>query len=609
LGDLSAVGDIFYDSNTGVFSANVSATGISAQFLSANTVAPDTTSTLTYDFNTGEFTYTPPDLSGYLTSYIESDPIFSAHTTADITNGVGRLVNDGTGNWSYEANTFLESESDPVFTAHTSFNITNGNGFLVNDGAGNWSYDESQYVASGANVSFFTNDAGYLTEEADTFETVTSRGNISFGNLFANGSITAYTTISANNTISSNENLTANGDIVSENGNVLALNGNIQVYGVSGVDGGKITLNAGQTGTPVNDATNWSFIKIERGLNPDVEIRWNETSDLWQFTNDGTNYNAFGSGNLNNVVEDTTPQLGGDLDLNSSDITGTGNISITGDGALSGRVLVGKTSTSFSTPGVEVDGINKRVWVTRDGAEPLVLNRLTSDGDLLELYKDGTEVGSISTAGGDIEINAATGNSKNASIIGRDSGGNARGIAVGSGSARPNADNVIDLGTTTSRFKDLYLSGGVYLGGTAGVNLLNDYEYGDYAVTLTPSGGGSITVAGSHNDLKYTKIGSRVFVSGKIDISAASSPTGYITVTLPFVIHNSGTANDSRRFNGSIWVTNSALNTYEFQLYGIEGESAVRIYNGSGAALDSTAAQQFSGDEGICFNFHYETTP
>tara|TARA_R110000822_G_scaffold170340_6_gene310250 strand:- start:157 stop:417 length:261 start_codon:yes stop_codon:yes gene_type:complete len=30
------------------------------------------------------------------------------------------------------------------------------------------------------------------------------------------------------------------------------------------------------------------------------------------------------------VVDDTTPQLGGDLDLNSNDITGTGNVNITG---------------------------------------------------------------------------------------------------------------------------------------------------------------------------------------------------------------------------------------------------------------------------------------
>jgi hypothetical protein len=35
-------------------------------------------------------------------------------------------------------------------------------------------------------------------------------------------------------------------------------------------------------------------------------------------------------GKLANVVDDTTPQLGGNLDLNSNDITGTGNIDITG---------------------------------------------------------------------------------------------------------------------------------------------------------------------------------------------------------------------------------------------------------------------------------------
>ena len=41
---------------------------------------------------------------------------------------------------------------------------------------------------------------------------------------------------------------------------------------------------------------------------------------------------------INNVVEDTTPQLGGDLDLNSSDITGTGDINITGTIQSSGNI-------------------------------------------------------------------------------------------------------------------------------------------------------------------------------------------------------------------------------------------------------------------------------
>ena len=43
------------------------------------------------------------------------------------------------------------------------------------------------------------------------------------------------------------------------------------------------------------------------------------------------------------LLEDTSPQLGGDLDLNSFDITGTGDLTITGDFALTGAM----TATSF----------------------------------------------------------------------------------------------------------------------------------------------------------------------------------------------------------------------------------------------------------------------
>ena len=55
-----------------------------------------------------------------------------------------------------------------------------------------------------------------------------------------------------------------------------------------------------------------------------------------------------GGGGISNVVEDTTPQLGGDLDLNSSDITGTGNVNITG--------II--TATSFSGGGASLTSLN-----------------------------------------------------------------------------------------------------------------------------------------------------------------------------------------------------------------------------------------------------------
>ena len=55
-------------------------------------------------------------------------------------------------------------------------------------------------------------------------------------------------------------------------------------------------------------------------------------------SNDGSNYEVtlgFASV-LEDVRDDTTPQLGGDLDLNSNDITGTGDIDITGNINISG---------------------------------------------------------------------------------------------------------------------------------------------------------------------------------------------------------------------------------------------------------------------------------
>src|SRR6056300_1320211 len=56
------------------------------------------------------------------------------------------------------------------------------------------------------------------------------------------------------------------------------------------------------------------------------------------------------------VVTDTTPQLGGDLDLNSNDITGTGNINITGTATVSGDLTV-DTDTLY------VDSANNRVGI------------------------------------------------------------------------------------------------------------------------------------------------------------------------------------------------------------------------------------------------------
>ena len=76
----------------------------------------------------------------------------------------------------------------------------------------------------------------------------------------------------------------------------LQVGGNLNVIGTVNsvnttqinIEDNKVKLNSNFAGTPTTDAG----ITVERGLETDVEILWNETSDKWTLTNDGTNYHA-----------------------------------------------------------------------------------------------------------------------------------------------------------------------------------------------------------------------------------------------------------------------------------------------------------------------------
>ena len=57
-------------------------------------------------------------------------------------------------------------------------------------------------------------------------------------------------------------------------------------------------------------------------------VNLTDTFDEWRIKTNTIATLAFTS--LQDVIDDTTPQLGGDLVLNSNDITGTGNINFTG---------------------------------------------------------------------------------------------------------------------------------------------------------------------------------------------------------------------------------------------------------------------------------------
>ena len=82
-------------------------------------------------------------------------------------------------------------------------------------------------------------------------------------------------------------------------------------------------------------------------------------------------WSTISTGGLNNVVEDTTPQLGGDLDLNSQDITGTGNINVTGTVTADELVLADNEKIKL---GSSVD-----FEIYHDGSHSYVDDRGTGD--------------------------------------------------------------------------------------------------------------------------------------------------------------------------------------------------------------------------------------
>jgi hypothetical protein len=95
-------------------------------------------------------------------------------------------------------------------------------------------------------------------------------------------------------------------------------------------------------------------------------------------------------------------------------------------------------------------------------------------------------------------------------------------------------DAVTDLGTAGYRFKDLYLSGGVYLGGTGAANLLDDYEEGTWIPAITGTTG-TPSVTYLNNGGRYTKIGNTVTLSFGLRIDSISGGSGTVRITgLPF---------------------------------------------------------------------------
>ena len=150
---------------------------------------------------------------------------------------------------------------------------------------------------------------------------------------------------------------------------VIIFDGNVQVNGSStSVDSitttitdNTITLNSGETGAGVSTLGTTAQIVVDRGSLPDVALRWNEATDTWQITSDGSTYQDIivgsgfvaAAGSPGYVQYNSGGVLGAEANF-TYDATGNllyvGNVSI-GNGALSNVQTNGNLSLSANGTG------------------------------------------------------------------------------------------------------------------------------------------------------------------------------------------------------------------------------------------------------------------
>jgi len=208
------------------------------------------------------------------------------------------------------------------------------------------------------------------------------------------------------------------------------------------------------------------------------------------------------NGVLLKLTDDYTAANGSDIVLTS--------------GAATGDIF---EFISFADFTVNNQNFTGGLTVDNDGSTVLTVDRATSDGTIIDVQKSGSSVGSIGTQAGTLQIDGTSGST---------------GLLFGASNIYPrdngaNSDGGVDIGGSSIRFKDLYLSGGVYLGGVGSANKISDYETG----TWTPTSSlGTITV---QETATYTKIGNLVTVYADLRNFSEQSNTSAIRINgLPF---------------------------------------------------------------------------
>ena len=221
----------------------------------------------------------------------------------------------------------------------------------------------------------------------------------------------------------------------------------------AGVDSSSIRLKTSATNRIVVDPEGLVGI----GTNPSRELELAANNPRFRITDNGGGYSEIsGNGGHLTLQADAGNTQGGTRIV--YEIDGSEKMRLDS----SGNLLVGKTSSAIAGAGTAILATGTHN-VTVDGDTTLQLNRLTSDGAVAKIYKDGL-------IGGVLGIQQPQ-NNANELYIANGTGTNTTGLAFwdyisptrriapcnGTGAY---VDNAIDLGYSGARFDDIYATNG-----------------------------------------------------------------------------------------------------------------------------------------------------
>ena len=218
-------------------------------------------------------------------------------------------------------------------------------------------------------------------------------------------------------------------------------------------------------------------------------------------------------------------------------------------------------------------------------------DRVSIAGANIKVLTGNIQLGASGSETGQIEINSTR-------LLLR-STGDASGLRFDGSAYTPfkngsQADGTVDLGSSSGKYKDLYLGGGLYVGGTGSANYLEDYEEGTWTPAVTVGG---VSTANGH----YKKIGGMVFLRAYVTgfTNSSNNETMFIT-GVPFTIATQGAV------GVAMW--ENINSDFKFDISYINGSSQVQFYYSNGGSYSEMRHTYLDGSNaGVHFTATYLT--